>query len=296
MIIWIGLALMGVLLFYHAFKFPKIPDNYLVFLLGKKRSGKSTFLAWCAIHYYLRFRPVYSTSPLPCAKLINYEDIGVVQFPKHSVILIDEVGMIWDNRNFKNFQTHVRDYFKLQGHYKHTVIMASQSYDVDLKIRSLADMLGVVENFGLFNLSRIRWISRRITLTEAQGDQPSSISESLKFRFPLFGGNSFIYRPLWYPFFDSYEAPELAAKKFSIPCGMKHKFKRKKYLPVIAFAAYRITLTGLYKKLSKPKNSAKPSDLPSEQRTAEQPPEIPLQLPIASASGTEVLNGLLKRS
>ena len=174
--------------------------------------------------------------------------------------------------------------------------MASQSYDVDKKIRDLADMLGVVENFGLFNLSRIRWISRRITLTEAQGDQPSSISESLKFRFPLFGGNSFIYRPLWYPFFDSYEAPELAAKKFSVPRGMKHKFKRKKYLPVIAFAAYRITLTGLYKKLHKPKNTAKPSDLPSEQKTDVQPSDIPLQLPAASASGADVLYGLLKRS
>lgn len=229
-------------LFYQAFRFPTIPDNYLVFLLGKKRSGKSTFLAWCAIHYHLRGRKVFSTSPLPCARLIDYEDIGVVAFPSKSVLLIDEVGMIWDNRNFKNFQTHVRDYFKLQGHYKHTVIMASQSYDVDKKIRDLADMLGVVENFG-FNLSRIRWISRRITLTEAMGDQPSSISESLKFRFPLFGGNCMVCRPLFYPFFDSYEAPELQHKKFAVPDGMRHRFERKKLHPVLAFWKYRIKLS-----------------------------------------------------
>lgn len=229
-------------LFYQAFKFPEIPDNYLVFLLGKKRSGKSTFLAWCSLHYHLRGRKVYSTSPLPCARLIDYEDIGLFSFPQHSVILIDEVGMIWDNRNFKNFKNYVRDYFKLQGHYKHTVIMASQSYDVDKKIRDLADMLGVVENFG-FNISRIRWISRRITLTEAQGEQPSSISESLRFRFPLFGGNCLVYRPLFYPFFDSYEAPELQEKKFSVPAGMRHKFERKRLHPVLAFWKYRINLS-----------------------------------------------------
>lgn len=246
-------------LFYQAFKFPDIPDNYLVFLLGKKRSGKSTFLAWCAIHYHLRGRKVFSTSPLPCARLINYEDIGVAAFPPRSVILIDEVGMIWDNRNFKNFQAHVRDYFKLQGHYKHTVIMASQSYDVDKKIRDLADMLGVVENFG-FNLTRIRWISRRITLTEAMGDQPSSISESLKFRFPLFGGNCMVCRPLFYPFFDSYEAPELQHKKFVVPDGMKHKFDKKKLPPVFAFWKYRLKLWKPKKSKEIPQNSPE-SDL-----------------------------------
>lgn len=241
-------------LIYQAFKFPTIPDNYLVFLLGKKRSGKSTFLAWCAIHYHLRGRKVYSTSPLPCARLINYEDIGLAHFPPKSVILIDEVGMIWDNRNFKNFKDSVRDYFKLQGHYKHTVIMASQSYDVDKKIRDLADMLGVVENFG-FNLTRIRWISRRITLTEAMGDQPSSISESLKFRFPLFGGNCMVYRPLWYPFFDSYEAPELKRMKFAVPDGMRHRFEKKKLHPVLAFWKYRISLAIPHKRPSDPEIS-----------------------------------------
>lgn len=241
-------------LFYQAFKFPDIPDNYLVFLLGKKRSGKSTFLAWCAIHYHLRGRKVYSTSPLPCARLVSYEDIGLAHFSPKSVILIDEVGMIWDNRNFKNFKESVRDYFKLQGHYKHTVIMASQSYDVDKKIRDLADMLGVVENFG-FNITRIRWISRRITLTEAMGDQPSSISESLRFRFPLFGGNCMVYRPLWYPFFDSYEAPELQQKKFAVPAGMRHSFEKKKLHPVLAFWKYRIELAMPRKRSSDPEIS-----------------------------------------
>ncbi len=29
---------------------------------------------------------------------------------EHSCIIVDEVGMIWDNRNFKNFKPEVRDF------------------------------------------------------------------------------------------------------------------------------------------------------------------------------------------
>lgn len=221
------LIFIGAVLILHfllsLFSFPKIKDNYLVFLLGKKRSGKTTFLARSSIFYYLRGRKVYSTTPLPCARLIDYSDIGYTHFPPGSLVIIDEVGMVWDNRDFKKFDKKVRDYFKLQGHYKNTVIMASQSYDVDKKIRDLADMLGIVEQY-FFSTSRIRWIDRKITLTECVGDQPSSVSESLKFRPFLFGGWSLTYRPIYYPFFDSYEAPKLSRKRLSYPDTMKVRF------------------------------------------------------------------------
>lgn len=247
-----------------AFRFPEFPDDYLVFLIGKKRSGKTTFLAWCSIHYWLRGRPVYATCPLPCARLIDHNDIGVYHFPKYAVIICDEVGLLWDNRNFKSFKEYHRNYFKLQGHYKHLVIMASQSHDVDKKIRDLCDQLGVVEKFPFFNLSRIRWISRKITLTEAEGDQPSSVTESLQWRFPLLGGNSFVYRPLFYPFFDSYEAPELEKKKFSIPAGMKHKFKRKQLIPIFAFWEYRLKLIQFPKFKRKLKESTDTAQISAE--------------------------------
>ena len=45
-------------------------------------------------------------------------DIGFKQIPPNSVLLVDEVGMIWDNRQFKNFKPEVRDWFKLQRHYR----------------------------------------------------------------------------------------------------------------------------------------------------------------------------------
>lgn len=211
MIIWITLALIVVILIYHAFKFPRIPDNYLVFLLGKKRSGKSTFLAWCSIHYFLRFRPVYSTSPLPCAKLIDYSDIGKVQFPKHSVILIDEVGMIWDNRNFKNFKTSVRDFFKLQRHYQVIVYLASQSFDIDKKLRDLTD--GMILNINVLNVFSVgKTIKRSITLTESTSEADSRIADNLKFRSIFSWKITFI--PKWSKYFDSYVVPDLPKLPF----------------------------------------------------------------------------------
>ena len=51
-----------------------------------------------------------------------------------SVIFIDEVGMIWDNRDFASFAHCVRDWFKLQRHYKCKVYLFSQSFDIDKKL------------------------------------------------------------------------------------------------------------------------------------------------------------------
>lgn len=229
------LLLLVILLFYKALCFPPIRDNYLVMLIGKKRSGKTTFLARCSIHYHLFGRKVYATCPLPCARLIDYEDIGKSHFPPHSVIIIDEVGMIWDNRDFKSFNKDVRNYFKLQGHYKHTVIMASQSYDVDKKIRDLADMLGILEKSLIPNFSKIKWIRRSIVLTKAEGDQPSSVSENLSFYFPLFGGVSYNYLPFYWPYFDSYAAPQLEKRRYSVPDGMRISFDRFPFNVLVSF-------------------------------------------------------------
>lgn len=58
-----------------------------------------------------------------------------------AVILCDEINLLWDNRNFKNFSPELQKYFRLQRHYHHIFIGFSQTYDCDKKIRDLADYL-----------------------------------------------------------------------------------------------------------------------------------------------------------
>lgn len=130
--------------------------------------------------------------------------------------IIDEVGIIWDNRGFKNFPSEVRDYFKLQRHYKHVVILASQTFDVDKKIRDLADEMYLVEKkFRIFSYAKK--ILRKTVLVEATGESPSKIDENLEFDSLLLcwaGSRKFTYIPKYTKYFDSFKTPQLPEKDF----------------------------------------------------------------------------------
>lgn len=75
-------------------------------------------------------------------------DLPVLPVPLYvkpqSVILCDEINLLWDNRDFKSFPKDMQKYFRLQRHYKHIFIGFSQTYDCDKKIRDLADYLLIV--------------------------------------------------------------------------------------------------------------------------------------------------------
>ena len=144
--------------------------------------------------------------------------------------IIDKVGMIWDNRGFKTFPPEVRDYFKLQRHYQHVVILASQTFDVDKKIRDLADEMYLVEKkFRIFSYAKK--ILRKTVLVEATGESPSKIDENLEFDSLLLcwaGSRKFTYIPKYTKYFDSFKTPQLPEKDFEkvpelvIPVKRRH--------------------------------------------------------------------------
>lgn len=207
----------------------------LIMVFGKKGSGKTTFLTKTAIKYIKKGRPVYSTVYVPGAHLFDVNKIGIMGFPRNSVIFIDEVGMIWDNRNFKNFRPEVRDYFKLQRHYGHTVYLFSQTFDIDIKLRNLTDSMYLVRcHMGWFSVAKK--IRRDIMLVEPTGESEARIADSLEFEpfwMLLFGAPTriFTYIPHWTRFFDSYEAPELkptVAEYIPIPDNLKKFYEKGK--------------------------------------------------------------------
>lgn len=180
----------------------------LIMVFGKKGSGKSTFLAKTAYGYLKKGYHVYTSIPVPGCILFKPEQIGEFTFPENSVIFIDEVGMIWDNRNFKNFSTKVRDYFKLQRHEKHIVYLFSQTFDIDVKLRNLTDRMYLLTSHMGF-ISCCRSIKRSITIVNPIGDAESRIADSLEFEpiwLSIFGAKTFIltFIPRWAPLFDSY--------------------------------------------------------------------------------------------
>lgn len=201
---------------YHLIRYRNPYKLYMVF--GKKGSGKSTLMVKLAIKYRKKGFNVYCNTLIPGTYYIDTEDIGLVDIPPNSVLMIDEVGMIWDNRDFKNFKNYIRDYFKLQRHYRHVVYLFSQSFDIDKKLRDLTDHMYLIGN--LFNcLSVARRITKTITITEANKTQAgeSKLVDQLKFDSLLLfwcGSLKLTYIPRYVKYFDSFEAPALKPKTF----------------------------------------------------------------------------------
>lgn len=190
----------------------------LIMIFGKKGSGKTTLITKLAYKYWRKGRPVYSTIDTPFSQFFDVQLIGQQVFPDNAVVFIDEVGMIWDNRNFKQFRTDVRDYFKLQRHYRNTVYLFSQSFDVDIKLRNLTDHMYLVKcYFGFFSVARK--IRRNIVLVEATAEGESRIADNLEFTSILtwlFDGAIFTFIPRWVKYFDSHERVDLPEIEYQI--------------------------------------------------------------------------------
>lgn len=179
----------------------------LTFIFGRKGSGKSTYMVKCMLRDLKHGWKVYTNMADVNIPGVRYFDVAALTqcVPEpHSAVYIDEGGLIWDNRNFKSFDKGYTEYFKLQRKYKNKVIINSQSFDIDLKIRSLTDKMILVTNLGGF-LSIGKPILRTITLTQPTGDQESRIADSLK--FDKLWHWKITWLPRYFRYFDSFEAP-----------------------------------------------------------------------------------------
>jgi len=181
-------------------------------VFGKKGSGKTTLITKLARQALKKGKTVYSTLDIPGCKTFDVGNIGYYNFPEESVIFIDEVGMIWDNRDYKNFKSTVRDWFKLQRHNKVTVYLFSQTFDVDIKLRNLTDYMYLCQNhFGVLSIARK--IKRGIVIVNPNGESEARIADSLEFEpllLSLFGQKSWIFTwiPSWIRYFNSFDLPE----------------------------------------------------------------------------------------
>lgn len=193
--------------------FDRLTRNYLnpyklIFIFGKKGSGKTTTLTKIALDNIRKGYKVYSTIEIPGTYLFDIRELGLKTFDPYSVVLCDEIGMVWDARDFSKFPKYVRDFFKYQRQYKLKVYLFSQTFDVDKKIRDLTD-----EMYLLTNVARVfsvrRRILKKICIKDA-ADGTSSLSEDYKFDSILFGGIKLTFIPRYVQFFKTYDPKQLA--------------------------------------------------------------------------------------
>lgn len=204
--------------FVYSFAVRKYKNPYKLFMVfGKKGSGKSAFLVRQAIKYQKKGYIIYTNMADCCLeniRIIDSDCLGDFVPCADSCLLLDEVGMLYDNRNYKNFKTSVRDFFKLQRHYRVVCFLASQTFDIDKKLRDLTDEMYLISNIATA-LSLVRPIRKTVTLTEATAEGESRIAENLKFRFFT------SWRIYWIPntikYFESFVAPDRPLLKYVSP-------------------------------------------------------------------------------
>ena len=207
----------------------------LIFVFGKKGSGKSTLLQKLSYQYVRKGWSVYSTEvsdigqnvPIKQKKKhrrktdeedhsfhtirkIDPKKIYEYQFPPKTCIFIDEVSLIWDNRNFKNMDPKVVSWFRYQRHYKCRVYLFSQSFDIDKKLRDLCDEMYIVNKFARV-LVRAKRIIRKPIVVHPSPEAPARIDEDLVVDGPLmaiFGGRIYASIPHWAKTYDSFKCLE----------------------------------------------------------------------------------------
>ena len=175
---------------------------------GVPGTGKTTFAAYLTKRAVHKDIPVYSNVPITGAyKLEAHKDIGRYMI-EDSLILIDEAGLEYCNRNFKDMSNDERYYYKYHRHYKTEVVFFSQSYnDMDITIRRLAQRYYVMsKSLFPFFITR-REIGRRIGINE----QTKEIIDEYYFK-PF--GRYYIFSPVLWKMFNSYSHKPLNFKEW----------------------------------------------------------------------------------
>lgn len=179
----------------------------LTFIFGKKGSGKTCMMVREIIKHKKKGWLVYTDIPvnIPDVRLINPKDLGDFVPEPHSVLVLDEVGISFNNRNYKTFTDSQLAFWKLMRHYHCKCIMASQSWDADKKLRDLTDKMILQTNIGNV-ISVSRPIKRSITLTEPTSEAESRIADKLS--FCRLWNWKFYYMPKYFKYFDSFDKKE----------------------------------------------------------------------------------------
>lgn len=197
----------------------------LTFIFGKKGSGKSCLMIHEMKRYLKRGWTVYTDMQdcrLDGVRIIDADALKSFTPEQNSFLALEEVGITFDNRNFKNFDNGFRDFFKFQRKYRVRCIMNSQSFDIDLKIRSVVDSMILQTNI-LNCISVSRPIRRSITLTEPSAERDSRIADRLRFG-PIWTWK-FYWMPHYFKYFDSFSAPPRAEIPYRLPDN-PYKLKR----------------------------------------------------------------------
>lgn len=262
---------------YLSFKY-RNPYKW-IHTVGFPGSGKTTLCVKLTQQHLKKGWTVYSNIKIPGAYLIDPNDLGQFFVSPKSIIILDEIGLVWDNRDFKSFKQHSRDWAKYHRHHKHKVYSFSQSMDYDLKLRSVTDKLYLLVNyFGWFSAAKevkMKWVA-----VQPDANAEGRIAQGMviqPFILAPFGARIYTFIPRWVKYFDSFETKALPHKEYEAiqyPAKMPKRFipkhlRNSKFIQTPSGpAAAQSGPTFLNNSESQPPESAPPAERSKPERKA----------------------------
>ncbi len=186
---------------------------------GLPGCGKTTMLTKLALDGVRcgRYLHVYTNVSLtvPGVTIIDNECIGLYEL-RDCLLLIDEATLFADSRAYKSFDKGKLEYFLEHRHRNADIALFTQQWDgVDKKIRVITDRVYYIKKGLLIG----RWFSScyripyDIIIPDPKKNNGEKLGEIVQgYCKPPFLVRMFskkIYRPKYYPYFDSWELQEL---------------------------------------------------------------------------------------
>ena len=177
---------------------------------GVPGSGKTTMCAWLTKKYKKKHKnsSVFCNVDIKGTYEITKEDIGHYDI-SDGLLLFDEVGIDFNNRNFKtNFDKQQLEFFKKHRHHRVDVAIFSQFWeDPDKKLRDLTTRIFILKKSIIpFCISR-RTIKKWVGINK----ETHQIEDQYKF---VFMSRKIIFAPKVWKMFNTHDVYSLPYKKF----------------------------------------------------------------------------------
>lgn len=202
-----------IILFVRKTEFMNEP-HFAELYCGNTGSGKSSTIA-CLSNKFINngWSACYCTAECKGTILIDPWELETKRPLPHSVIFIDEIGIIFNSRNWKNFgqRKGLIEFFKKCRHYKVRIIAFSQTWDdSDKIIRELFSRITIIKRtLRLWSFQRP--VAKRMDIyntSSADTDKKQNNGGQIADFFKYKGFPRLVFLPRWFSYFDSYDVDE----------------------------------------------------------------------------------------
>lgn len=176
-------------------------------VIGALGSGKTTFLAMAVYEFqhgrtFLHINPknktILTNFECPGCYKLDFDTLGKYNY-HDCIMLIDEIMLLADNRNFKSFPEHLKAFFTLSRRSGVDILWCSQTPNCDLKIRALTEEYYLLERSRFIpGVSFVKPIRHRLGVKGAKLDDDYELAAPVEWRV--------VFRPKYYHMFDSFES------------------------------------------------------------------------------------------